>query len=264
MTIREYHQQDDPALWLDQLLLCDWRAGRYLCRVLTENLFFSEFGPGSRLLLLTEGEKLLSFCVYARQDCVPIPSWTPWAGFVYTFPACRGKRRAGKLLERVYQIAKEEGHPWVYLATEEEGLYEKYGFVYWKNAQDRHGAPARIYRLAVKRQDYSQVLGTRVSGKIDRPLGSGHPRHPEMIYPINYGYVEGVMAGDGAEQDVYLFGTDQPVRDFTGTVTGVYHRLNDCEDKWIVCLDGKKPPSREEILSAIAFQEQYFMGELYL
>lgn len=43
------------------------------------------------------------------------------------------------------------------------------------------------------------VIGKIVKGKIDRPLGSRHPRHPDMIYPINYGYVEGVIAGDGAE-----------------------------------------------------------------
>ena len=84
-----------------------------------------------------------------------------------------------------------------------------------------------------------------------------------MIYPINYGYVDGVIAGDGAEQDVYVFGTDEPLETYTGTVVGVIHRLNDCEDKWIVSLDGKLV-DRETILQATEFQEQYFMGELYL
>ena len=37
---------------------------------------------------------------------------------------------------------------------------------------------------------------------IDRPLGSRHPRHPHILYTCNYGYVPGVIAGDGAEQDV--------------------------------------------------------------
>ncbi|MBQ3389897.1 MAG: inorganic pyrophosphatase [Firmicutes bacterium] len=108
----------------------------------------------------------------------------------------------------------------------------------------------------------SEVLGISVSGTIDRPLGSAHPRHPEMIYPINYGYVDGVFAGDGAEQDVYVFGTDQPLESFTGKVIAVYHRLNDNEDKWIVNLSGEAIPT-EDILDAIGFQEQYYMGELY-
>ena len=83
-----------------------------------------------------------------------------------------------------------------------------------------------------------------------------------MIYPINYGYVDGVFAGDGAEQDVYVFGTDEPLKTYTGKVVAVIHRLNDNEDKWIVSLDGK-PVSKEEILEKTAFQEQYFMGEVY-
>ncbi|MBO5567955.1 MAG: inorganic pyrophosphatase [Clostridia bacterium] len=88
--------------------------------------------------------------------------------------------------------------------------------------------------MNIKRRDYSSILGRQASGTIDRPMGSAHPRHPDMIYPINYGYVDGVFAGDGAEQDVYVFGPSKPIRTFTGTVIAVLHRLNDCEDKWIV------------------------------
>ncbi len=53
--------------------------------------------------------------------------------------------------------------------------------------------------------DYSHVIGRTVKGTVDRPIGTAHPSDPEMIYPINYGYVNGVFAGDGEEQDVYLF-----------------------------------------------------------
>ena len=92
-------------------------------------------------------------------------------------------------------------------------------------------------------------------------MGSAHPNDPEMIYPINYGYVEGLFAEDGAEQDVYIFGPDKPIKTFDGVVIAVYHRFNDVEDKWIVSLDGKDY-SDEEIMQAIRFQEQYFEGEL--
>ena len=107
----------------------------------------------------------------------------------------------------------------------------------------------------------NDVIGKNVKGNIDRPIGSRHPRHPDMIYPINYGYVEGIIAGDGEEQDVYVFGTDKPLLTFEGKVIAVYHRFNDVEDKWIVSLDGRDF-SDEEILSKIHFQEQYFEGEL--
>lgn len=105
------------------------------------------------------------------------------------------------------------------------------------------------------------IIGKEVSGIIDRPLGSQHPRYPESIYPINYGYVENVFARDGEEQDVYVLGTNIPIKRFKGKVIAVFHRINDIEDKWIVAIDGKDY-SDEEILERIHFQEQYFEGYL--
>ena len=128
--------------------------------------------------------------------------------------------------------------------------------------KDWHGEDSRVYLMDIQQMDYSGIIGRTVSGTIDRPIGSTHPRHPDMIYPINYGYVDGIIAGDGAEQDVYAFGSSEPIRSFTGKVVAVWHRLNDCEDKWIVSVDGTVP-GRDEIIRVIAFQEQYFMGELY-
>lgn len=110
--------------------------------------------------------------------------------------------------------------------------------------------------------DYSSIIGKTVQGTVDRPLGTSHPHYPEMIYPVNYGYVDGVFVGDGAEQDVYLFGTEEPLETFEGKVIAVWHRFDDVEDKWIVSLDGKDR-TEEEILGDIFFQEQYFYGKLY-
>lgn len=87
--------------------------------------------------------------------------------------------------------------------------------------------------------DYSHVIGRTVKGTVDRPLGTAHPRDSEMIYPINYGYVNGVFAGDGEEQDAYLFGTDAPLKSFEGRVIAVWHRFDDNEDKWIVSVNGE-------------------------
>ena len=108
---------------------------------------------------------------------------------------------------------------------------------------------------------YKEIIGSVVTGTVDRPLGSAHPDYPDMIYPINYGYVDGVFAGDGEEQDVYILGADEPLKTYTGRVIAVYHRTNDTEDKWIVSVDGKDY-SDEEILEKIEFQEKYYEGIL--
>ena len=105
------------------------------------------------------------------------------------------------------------------------------------------------------------VIGSVVTGTIDRPIGSRHPRHPDMVYPVNYGYVDGVFADDGENQDAYVLGADEPIESFEGKVIAVYHRLDDVEDKWVVSVDGSDYPD-EEILRVIRFQEQYFEGEL--
>lgn len=110
-------------------------------------------------------------------------------------------------------------------------------------------------------EEYKNIIGSIVTGTVDRPLGSAHPNYLDMIYPINYGYVDGVYAPDGEEQDVYIFGADEPLDTYTGTVIAVYHRTNDNEDKWIVSIDGKDY-SDEEILEKIDFQEKYYKGIL--
>jgi inorganic pyrophosphatase len=37
---------------------------------------------------------------------------------------------------------------------------------------------------------------------IDRPKASAHPRFPEFIYPVDYGYLAGTTGGDGDPIDI--------------------------------------------------------------
>lgn len=39
---------------------------------------------------------------------------------------------------------------------------------------------------------------------IDRPKGSAHPRYSHMIYPLDYGYLDGTSSGDGDGIDVWV------------------------------------------------------------
>ncbi len=105
------------------------------------------------------------------------------------------------------------------------------------------------------------IIGRQVTVTVDRMMGTYHPQHPEMYYPINYGYIEGIMAPDGEEQDAYIIGVDQPVKSFTGTVVAIIHRLNDIEDKWVVAPSGTSF-TKEEIAGFVQFQEQYFQSEI--
>lgn len=39
---------------------------------------------------------------------------------------------------------------------------------------------------------------------IDRPRATAHPRYPGLIYPLDYGYLEGTSAIDGGGLDIFL------------------------------------------------------------
>ena len=39
-------------------------------------------------------------------------------------------------------------------------------------------------------------------GVIDRPRGSRRPNHPEIVYPLDYGYVDNTKVSSGHETDV--------------------------------------------------------------
>jgi inorganic pyrophosphatase len=47
-------------------------------------------------------------------------------------------------------------------------------------------------------------LVARSSVVVDRPQGSAHPSYPDVIYPLDYGYLAGTSGGDGGGIDVWL------------------------------------------------------------
>ena len=101
------------------------------------------------------------------------------------------------------------------------------------------------------------MIGQIVTVVVDRPLGSRHPEYPELLYPVNYGYVPGILAGDGEEQDTYILGVEEPLERFTGRVIAVIYRLDDAENKWVVAPEGRSF-TKEEIAEATMFQERFF------
>ena len=75
--------------------------------------------------------------------------------------------------------------------------------------------------------DGTSMLGKIVKVTVDRPMGSFHPKHQNLYYPVNYGYIEGIPAPDGEEQDVYILGVDRPVKEFIGRIIAVVRRLDE-------------------------------------
>ena len=104
------------------------------------------------------------------------------------------------------------------------------------------------------------MLGKIVTVVIDRPLGSYHPQHKDIYYALNYGYISGVFAADGEEQDAYVLGVEKPLSEFVGKVIAIIHRK---ETKWVVAPENTVY-TKEEIEKAVHFQEKYFDIEIEL
>ena len=107
------------------------------------------------------------------------------------------------------------------------------------------------------------ILGQTVTVIIDRPMGTYHPKHKDIFYPVNYGYIPGIMAADGEEQDAYVLGVNEPLQKFTGVIIAIIYRLDDVEDKWVVAPEDVKF-TKEEIWEQVKFQEQYFQSEIWM
>ena len=147
LKVIDFFDSDDKQNWLEQIKNSEWRAGPFLHRLLTDGGFYEALGEGSRVLLLTMGGKLVSYCTFAGKDDIQPTELTPWVGFVYTSPEFRGMRMAGLLFEEVKRLAAERGFERAYLSTNHIGLYEKYGFEFFKMMDDMEGKPSRVYYL---------------------------------------------------------------------------------------------------------------------
>ncbi len=113
--------------------------------------------------------------------------------------------------------------------------------------------------LSRSRELAKGFLGREVEVVMDRPLGSRHPRYPELIYEVNYGFVPGTRAADGRELDVYYLGIEGPVECATGVCIAVVHRYDD--DKLVVVPPGVTLTDAK-IMGAVAFQERFFKTQL--
>ncbi|OGD78691.1 hypothetical protein A2368_02145 [Candidatus Collierbacteria bacterium RIFOXYB1_FULL_49_13] len=105
-----------------------------------------------------------------------------------------------------------------------------------------------------------KLLAKTVKVKIDRPMGSKHPKWG-FVYGVNYGYLEDVLAPDGEGLDVYVLKVNEPVDEFEGVVVAIVHRLDNDDDKLVVLPEGESVTD-EEIEKSVEFQEKWFKHEI--
>lgn len=106
-------------------------------------------------------------------------------------------------------------------------------------------------------------LGKTVTVTVDRPIGFHHvTKGIHLDYTINYGFLPGVIGGDGEDQDVYILGISEPLETFTGRIIGVVRRKDDNEDKFIAAPEGLTFTA-EQMKQEIFFVEKYFDSTVF-
>ncbi len=140
---------------------------------------------------------------------------------------------------------------------------------YGEKPEDHGSLYMREFTILNKYLEYEKrktlaksFLGKTVDIKIDRPIGYVHNKGEySMTYPVNYGFIPEVFSADGEELDVYLLGVNEPVEEYTAKVIAIIHRHDDNEDK-LVAVPENVTLTKEEIMVAVHFQEQYFDSEI--
>ena len=176
----------------------------------------------------------------------------------------QGKGLGQKLINYCTDYLANRGYIEFTIGVEDDNeiakhIYSKLGF---NDAIDKgHGdefdpCEYTLYLKDINKIDAKSYIGKIITAKIDRQMGSKHPKHG-FIYPINYGYIPNTISGDGEEIDCYILGVFEPIESFTGKCIAVIHRLNDNDDKLILVPEKKKYTS-DEIRVLTEFQERFF------
>jgi len=124
---------------------CSWRAGSALASAM-ESGVFSEW---ERVIAAHEDGQICGFCTVAEKDCIPNLPYTPYIGYVFVDENCRGKRLSGQMIRFAMDYLKQLGFCRVYLISDHENLYEKYGFSVVDRAASPWGSVEKIYRQAL-------------------------------------------------------------------------------------------------------------------
>ena len=141
--------------------------------------------------------------------------------------------------------------------TRSQHVLEKVGFRY-----THEDGSFKYYRCdnnkRLRKKFIQELMGETFHIVVDRPIGY---HESDIVYPINYGFIPGLIAGDGEAQEAYIMGVNEPISEFDGQVVAAICRKNDCADKLVVAPVGTMY-HQGQIAEAVSFREQYFNSKI--
>ena len=120
---------------------CSWKAGKALSNAMND-CCFKEW---ERVIVAVDGNTICGYCTVAKTDCIPNLSYTPYIGFMFVDEQYRGNRLSQKLIDYAVNYLKQIGFDKVYIVSDHENLYEKYGFCVIDRKIAPWGTEQKIY-----------------------------------------------------------------------------------------------------------------------
>ena len=124
---------------------CSWGAGKTLANAMDNN----SFSDWERVIVAMDGKKICGYCTVTKTDCIPDIDYTPYIGFMFVGEEYRGNRLSQQLIEYAADYLKTLRFNKVYLISDHENLYEKYGFRVTDRKVAPWGSEEKIYVLDI-------------------------------------------------------------------------------------------------------------------
>ncbi|MCI3919181.1 GNAT family N-acetyltransferase [Paenibacillus sp. TRM 82003] len=109
---------------------------------------FHSINIGSELpsfYIALEKEVIIGTYALLRNDLISRQDLFPWLACLYVSPEQRGRKNGALLLKHALQETRIKGHDKLYLCTDLNGYYEKYGWSHLTNAYLFTGDETKIY-----------------------------------------------------------------------------------------------------------------------
>lgn len=120
---------------------CPWRGAHSLARKMREGYFTG----WQRVILATVDGRPAGFCTLSAEDGLVDDDRTPFIGYVYVDGRFRGRRLSERMIRTAEDRARAAGFTRAFIRSDEEGLYEKFGYVPCGVGRDRHGAVETVF-----------------------------------------------------------------------------------------------------------------------
>lgn len=153
--------------------------------------------PTPRWYLMLRGDEIIGSFGLIENDFMVRKDLVPWLCALYVEENERGKGLGGKLLEYGRREAAKLGFSKVYLCTDHEGFYERYGWQFFGLEESEFGGETRVYEIETK--SIMADITIRAANSSDYTALAEYDKHisPEvMAQKIERGEVIAAFDGD--------------------------------------------------------------------